>query len=135
MLPLGDASVTLAPGELLVESAALAGYAVARESGTQVALDMFLTDELRREGLARDLVRAVQEARKNAGLALSDRITLYLATDGDLSELLHEWAGYIQGETLAESLTLDTPPDHTYVETVALDGARVTVGVARRKQY
>ena len=77
---------------------------------------MILTDELRREGLARDLVRAVQEVRKNAGLALS--------------ELLHEWAGHIQGETLAESLTLDTPPDHTYAETVALDGVRVTVGVA-----
>ena len=131
-LPFGDSTLTLAPDELLVESAALAGYAVAQEGGVQVALDTTLTEDLRREGLARDLVRAVQEARKNAGLALADRIALQLDWGGDLSRLLAEWGGYIQSETLAENLTLGAPRAGVYTESVMLDGASLTVGVARR---
>jgi isoleucyl-tRNA synthetase len=117
---------------LLVESAALAGYAVAQEGGVQVALDTMLTADLRREGLARDLVRAVQEARKNAGLALADRIALQLDWGGDLRQVLAEWGGYIQSETLAETLTLGAPSADAYAESVMLDGVLLTVGVARR---
>jgi isoleucyl-tRNA synthetase len=98
----------------------------------QVALDTTLTVDLRREGLARDLVRAVQEARKNAGLALADRIALHLEWGGDLSQLLAEWGGYIQAETLAETLTLATPSADAYAESAVLDGLPLTVGVARR---
>jgi isoleucyl-tRNA synthetase len=125
-------SLMLAPDELLVESAALAGYAVAQEGGVQVALDATITEELRREGLARDLVRAVQEARKNAGLALADRIALQLDGADDLSQVLAEWGRYIQSETLAETLTLATPSAHAYAESVMLDGVPLTVGVARQ---
>jgi isoleucyl-tRNA synthetase len=99
----------------------------------QVALDTSLTDALRREGLARDLVRVVQEARKAAGLALVDRITLYLsaAEGAGLSPLLEEWGAYLQGETLAQALVAATPPAGTHTETFALDGVTVTIGVAR----
>ncbi|MFL5807060.1 MAG: isoleucine--tRNA ligase [Roseiflexaceae bacterium] len=131
-LPLGDGAVALAPAELLVESAPLEGYGVAQEGGLQVALDTRLDDALRREGLARDLVRAVQEARKAAGLALSDRITLYLAGNGDLGGALDEWGDYVRSETLAEDLLLGASPPGVYSETAALDGATVTLGVARR---
>ena len=100
----------------------------------QVALDTTLDAALRREGLARDLVRAVQEARKAAGLALSDRITLYLSAGAgaELWPALTEWGAFVQGETLAEALVKADPPAGVYAETVALDGAAVTVGVARR---
>ena len=101
-LPFGDDTLTFAPDELLVESVALAGYAVAQDGGVQVALDTTLSADLRREGLARDLVRAVQETRKNAGLALADRIALQLDWGGELDQVLAEWGGYIQSETLAK---------------------------------
>ena len=131
-LPFGDGDLRLAPGELLVESTALEGYAVAQDGAVQVALDTALTGDLQREGLARDLVRAVQEARKNAGLALADRIALQLDWQGDLAPVLADWGGFIQSETLAETLTLGLPPADVYSESVSLDGAPLVVGVAKR---
>jgi isoleucyl-tRNA synthetase len=135
ILPLDGGPVVLMPEELLVESSALEGYAVAQEGDTPVALDTALDAALRREGRARDLVRAVQEARKAAGLALADRITLYVSSsesDG-LRPLLDDWGAYVQGETLAESLVVTAPPADAYAETVALDGMIVIVGIERHK--
>jgi isoleucyl-tRNA synthetase len=65
--------------------------------------------------------RAVQEARKNAGLALADRIALQL-DGGDLSQVLAEWGDFIQFETLAETLTLGISSADVYAESVVLDG-------------
>jgi isoleucyl-tRNA synthetase len=129
---LGEESIILAPNEVLIESAPLEGYAVAQESGIQVALDTTLTEALRYEGLARDLVRAVQEVRKAAGLTLSDRITLYLSGDEALGSLLAIWGDYLRGETLAANLVVGTLAEDGYTETVGLDGMQVTVGVMRR---
>jgi isoleucyl-tRNA synthetase len=131
-LRLGEEDITLAPDELLVESAPLEGYAVAQGNGVQVAYDTALTDELRREGLARDLVRVVQEVRKSAGLALSDRIALYLSGDDALESVLAVWGAYLRGETLAQDLVVGLPPAGAYHETVPLGGMQLTVGVVRR---
>jgi isoleucyl-tRNA synthetase len=133
-LPLGEEVVTLAPEEVLIESVPLEGYAVAQGDGMQVALDTTLTDALRREGLARDLVRVVQEVRKAAGLTLSDRITLYLSGDEALGPVLALWGDYLRGETLAANLVVGTLPEDAYQDMVALDGMQVAVGVVRRTQ-
>jgi len=71
-----------------------------------VSLNKTITPELRREGLAREVVRHVQSARKNAGLNVDDRIELSLSTDDDeLKKALVEYASVIAAETLAESVT------------------------------
>ncbi|HMQ30696.1 MAG TPA: isoleucine--tRNA ligase [Chloroflexaceae bacterium] len=134
-LALPDGPLALAPDELLVESAPLAGYAVAAEGGAQVALDTALTDELRAEGLARDLVRAVQELRKGAGLAVAERVALWLdppaGPAGDLvRSALSTWGPFIQGETLADALTMGPPPPGAHRGDAALDGASVALGLA-----
>jgi isoleucyl-tRNA synthetase len=131
-LQLGAEPVTLAPDEVLIESTPLEGYAVAQGDGLQVALDTTLTDALLREGRVRDLARVVQEVRKKAGLALSDRITLYLSGDDGLGPVLATWGAYLRSETLAEDLVLDAPPKEVYQETLALNGTQVTVGVMQR---
>ncbi len=85
----------------------LEGYEVEAEAGHAVALQLEIDEELRREGLAREIVRAVQIARKEAGLEITDRIALGLAGDAELLEVAREHEAYIVGETLASDFALD----------------------------
>jgi isoleucyl-tRNA synthetase len=104
---------TLGPDEVTLALLPLEGYEVEAEAGHAVALQLELDDELRREGLAREIVHAVQNARKAAGLDISDRIALVLGGDEDLLAAAREHEPYIAGEVLATSLTydaLDSPP-------------------------
>lgn len=78
------------------------GWSVASDSGATVALDLELTEELRRAGLARDAIRLIQEARKNSGLDVADRIALrWTATDPATIAALTDHSGLISDEVLA----------------------------------
>ena len=128
-------ALELLPEEVLVETSSPEGYAVAEDAGVLVALDTTVTPELRREGLARELVRNIQDARKNAGLAIADRIVVYLGgADGDreLESVVQEWGDYIRAETLADELVLAAPVSGAHVEALELDGRAIRIGVARR---
>ena len=72
-----------------------------------VIVDLTLTDDLIAEGTARDIVRAVQQARRDAGLDVSDRISLTLGLDEETERRVNSYLGYISGETLATSLAID----------------------------
>ncbi len=131
--------VELQPDELLVETSSPQGYAVAEENGVLVALDTTLTPELRLEGAARDLVRVIQDARKDAGFEIADRITLRVSGIGaehegvSVEALVEQYGAYIQGETLAEELHLNGVPADTMhrVET-EVGGVPVVFGIAKR---
>src|SRR5262249_35003876 len=73
----------LGDDDLMLALSPLEGYQLEREGSHAVALELELDDELRREGLAREIVHAVQNARKSAGLEVEDRISLSLGGDGD----------------------------------------------------
>jgi isoleucyl-tRNA synthetase len=77
--------------------------------GGFVILDTEVTPELAAEGLARDVVRAVQQARRDAGLAVSDRIDLRLGADGDVAAAVYGYTKLIRAETLAETITVVRP--------------------------
>ena len=79
------------------------------ETGGILALETTLTPELVAEGVARDVVRAVQDARKAAGLEVSDRIALTLRTDAASLAAIEQHAGFIRDETLAVSLDVTAP--------------------------
>ena len=87
----------------------LEGYQLEREGSHAVALELELDDELRREGLAREVVHAVQNARKAAGLQVEDRIALGLGGDDELLAAAREHEGYVAGETLAVRVDYDAP--------------------------
>jgi isoleucyl-tRNA synthetase len=98
-------AVEVSPDEVIVTETPREGWAVARE-GETVALDLTITPELRRAGLAREAIRSIQEARKSAGLEVSDRIGLgWHATEPETGEAVREHAGLIAAEVLATSLT------------------------------
>ena len=81
----------------------LDGYQVEREGAHAVALDLAIDAELREEMLAREIVRAVQGARKDAGLEVSDRIALALGGEDELLAAARAHEAFIAGEVLATS--------------------------------
>jgi isoleucyl-tRNA synthetase len=109
---------TIGPDEVALALQPLDGYEVEAEAGHAVALQLELDDELRREGLAREIVHAVQIARKDAGLDISDRIELSLGGDEELLAAAREHETYIAGEVLATSVAYDADG----VESVRIDG-------------
>jgi isoleucyl-tRNA synthetase len=95
-------TVSLSPEEVIVTETPREGWSVASDSGATVALDLEITEELRRAGLARDAIRLIQEARKNSGLDVADRIALrWESTDPVVAEALGAHAGLVSEEVLA----------------------------------
>ncbi len=109
-----DEAVTLGPDDVIVTRTPRAGWAVATDGGETVAIDTTVSPELRREGLAREFVRLVADARKNDGLEVTDRIWLrWSADDPEVAAALAEHAGLIAAEVLAIDsgpLESGTPP-------------------------
>ena len=119
---------SLGPDDITLALQPLEGYEVEAEAGHAVALALELDAELRREGLAREIVHAVQNARKAAGLEITDRIDLSLAGDADLIEAARAHQDYLAGEVLAASVSYDGSPDRT---TAQIDGRELEVGLSR----
>ena len=97
----------LAADDLLLAMQPLEGYQLEREGSHAVALELELDDDLVREGLAREIVHAVQNARKTAGLEVADRIELTLGGDDELLDAARAFEAYLTGETLAVAVTYD----------------------------
>ena len=95
-------TVPLSPEEVIITETPREGWSVASDSGATVALDLEITPELRRAGLARDVIRLVQEARKKSGLDVADRIALrWTSSDEEVQRAIDEHAGLIAEEVLA----------------------------------
>jgi isoleucyl-tRNA synthetase len=109
-LAVGDETIELTPDEVFITETPREGWAVASESGATVALDLRLTAELKRAGLARDAIRLIQEARKATGLEVSDRIELrYEAGREDTADALSEHRDLIADEVLATTFGPGAP--------------------------
>ena len=129
-LEAGGEAITFEPEDVLVESTSAKGYACAEEDGYLVGLDTTLTDALEREGLARELVRTVQEARKQAGLDVSDRIALRIEGTPEVAAALDAHRAYVMEETLATGWGgTDWSPAYAVEHT--LGAGRWTIGLAR----
>ena len=111
-----------ARGELVVESG----------EGATLALDPHVTEELRLEGLARELVNRIQRLRRETGLEVSDRIVLGIYAAGELKRAAERHASYIAGETLATSYVVGEIGDaDAAAQPVALDEGRVSIALRR----
>ena len=124
----GGETIAFEPEDVLVESTSAQGYSSAEEGGYLVGLDTSLTEALQREGLARELVRTVQEARKQAGLDVSDRITLRIEGSSEVAAALDAHRDYVMEETLATGWgEVDWSPAYSVEHT--LGTARWAIGL------
>jgi isoleucyl-tRNA synthetase len=129
--PVTVAGVEITPEDVDLLQETLEGWGVAAEGGITVALELDLTPELRREGLARELVRVVQDARKAAGLDVSDRIVLGLETTGEVAGALETHAAYVRAEALVTDLMTTAVPQASFRQDAQIEGSAVTLTLRR----
>jgi isoleucyl-tRNA synthetase len=118
----------LVPDEVLVQAEPREGLAVASERGTTVAVDTRMTPELITEGLARDVVRRIQNLRKASGFNLDDRIITTYETDDVLAQAIEDWRDMIMAETLSVELRAGEPRGAA-VEQDQVAGRPIKLGV------
>lgn len=127
----GGQDITLSEQDVEIRAEEKEGFAVAHEGAYGVALDLSITPELRLEGMARELVRSVNEARKEAGLDISDRVDLYIEAVGGAAEALEAHRDWIASEVLAASY-LEDPQGAEFTREVAVDGEIIKIGIRKR---
>jgi isoleucyl-tRNA synthetase len=126
------AGVVLEPGEYELKLAAAdpgSTLALPGQAGL-IALDLRVTPELAAEGTARDVVRVVQQARRDAGLAVSDRIRLTIGADGTVADAVRAHAAFVAAETLAVDLAVQ-PSAEVRGDPQPVADATVSVALAR----
>ena len=128
LTPDGD-ELYLLEEELLIETGSPEGYQVESDGSRTVALRTAVDEALREEGVARELVHAVQLARKNADLRIEDTISLALDVPDELRPLVERFAATIKGETLASEFSLgEARGDHR--ETARVEGREIGIGLS-----
>jgi isoleucyl-tRNA synthetase len=123
----GDA-ITLGAEDLEVRAEEHEEFALAQDGPFAVALDLKVDDDLRLEGLARELSRAVNDHRRASGLAIADRIKVRLWAEGLVAEAAERHGSWISGEVLAVSWAVNSgePPDG---EVLDVEGAEVRLAM------
>lgn len=122
--------IELADVEIISED--IPGWLVANDGALTVALDVTITDELRREGIARDIINRIQNIRKDRDYDITDRITLTFAPDALVGQVLADFGDYIASQVLADAVTVaDVADDAPGVEILDIDELKVKVLVTQ----
>ena len=122
-----DALIELADVEIFSED--VPGWTVANEGALTVALDVEVTDDLRREGIAREIVKKIQAVRKDSGFDITDRIAVVLSSSEASDAAVEQFRDYICNQVLADSLKVDA--SLAAGEDIELDNAVIKVTVSR----
>jgi isoleucyl-tRNA synthetase len=123
--------VELTAEEVLVQEEPQEGLAVASERGATVAVDTVLTPDLKAEGLAREVVRRLQNLRKEAGLDLDDRIVTTYEAEGPLADAIEAWRDFITSETLSVVLQAGPPDERATVGEDRVNGHLLRLGICK----
>jgi len=122
---------TIESDDVEVRSTPRAGYSVSQDGGYLVAVTTELTTELEHEGHAREMVRQIQSLRKDAGLEITDRISLTISESALVNDVLSSFGEYVKEETLATSLSVSATVSESDTTVVKLGDAEVTIGLAK----
>ena len=109
----GTIGINVEDNELVVEAADvdiisedIPGWLVSNEGALTVALEVELTDELRQEGMAREIINRVQNIRKESGLEITDRVKITMTPQAEVSQAVENFGDYIKTQVLADSIEL-----------------------------
>jgi len=125
-----EAPLTIDPEEVVVTEVPRSGWVVESQRGLTIALDMEISPELAAEGVARDVVRLVQQARRDASLDVSDRIALTIAAPAGILAAVSAHETFVASEVLAETVELTDSAQEGFAGTVG-DGVSITGSIAK----
>jgi len=123
--------IELQPTDVEIRAQEHEEFALAQEGAVAVALDLALDDDLRLEGLAREVVRALNDHRKAIGLDIADRIRVTVDAEGDVRRALERHGAWIAGEVLAVAWTTGTAPADGSTTEIDIDGVGLRATVER----
>lgn len=129
--PVAVNGVVLEPEEVLVETLDKDGYAVSNEGGYTVAVSTEVSEALRLEGDARELVHGIQNMRRSADFDIADHIVTYYESSPELDAVIAAHSDYIRQETLSQELVSQPPAGDAYTETLKVNAIQATIGVRR----
>ncbi len=130
-LAVGGQMLELSPDEIIVQTQPAEGLAIAADKVVTVAIDTVISDELANEGLAREIVRRVQNMRKEAGFNIEDRIIIFFQASGRAVRVFNEWGDYIKAETLAREIHHALVPEQAFMKMEQVEGETITLGVQK----
>ena len=104
------------------------------ENGQEVGIDLNITTDLKEEGLSREIIRVVQNARKKAGLNVDDRIKLNLSYEQEIEDAINHFKVIIANETLSTDLSQNANKNYSYTEEVKVDGTPITISLEKAGQ-
>ncbi len=130
VLDLGGERITVTPADFEITSEDMPGWLVASEGRLTVALDITLTDELRAEGVARELINRIQNIRKDSGFEVTDKIRIQVE-DKPATLPATAYAGYIAAQTQAEEVLFAAEPAGAVVVDSDIDGEPVRIAVTK----
>ena len=131
VLNVEEQKIRVFPEEVEVKMQPREEYTVAEEDEILVAIDTRITEDLKMEGLARDIVRRIQNQRKEAGFNIADWIETYYEAGPELSKVFEKFEGYISNETLSKAILRSKPPKNAYVATYKIGGETLKIGLVR----
>jgi isoleucyl-tRNA synthetase len=121
-------SIELNSDNLLVTMNGLEGFAVASEGEVGVVLDTHISQELKREGYAREMISKLQNMRKDSSFEVVDKIKIYMAGNDLLETIVQQYKEYIMSETLAVDIVFQAECDYTEVN---INGEKLQLAVER----
>ena len=130
-LDLGGEQVVVTPADFEITSEDMPGWLVASEGKLTVALDITLTDELRREGVARELINRIQNIRKESGFEVTDKISVEIEAKEIVAGAIEQFASYIASQTLAVEVKTSAEPAGSVVVDSDVDEEPLKIAVTR----
>ena len=132
MLEVAGEQLEVTREDFEITSEDMPGWLVASEGKLTVALDITVTDELRREGVARELINRIQNLRKDSGLEVTDKIAVEVEALDELSESLAEFGDYVAQQVLAVEIKVVAEPAGEFATTTDLDEKPLRIALSRR---
>ena len=134
----GNITITVDGNEAMIEaidveiiSEDIPGWLVANEGNLTIALDVTITDELKQEGIARDIVNRIQNIRKSRNYDITDKINLVFASNIDTDAAINAYSDYIARQVLATNISIGNISEFEGVETLEIDEIKVDVSISK----